>query len=483
MNRYIHILLVSLAMTGSVVAQTRYSDDVKFEDLSPKKVNDELHINMRVVLQTLKLNANDMLILTPVLYSNNGTDRMELSPVAVVGKIRNKAVERAKRLNNHVALPSHLQSVMLFSNHMPRDIVYASITPFLGWMRDAALNVGVTVRGCADCSEDMGEVMVSQRILSEPYKPHYKLSYLVPEAEPVKARADRHSASFNYVVAKDELVRNYKNNAHELDRVDRVITEVKNNQDITITEFTISGYASPEGNYDYNRSLSDRRANSFADYLSRTHGIGRNRFNATGYGEDWDGLKEAVQNSTLADKNDILRIIDEVTDPDARDLQLKRLSHGETYRNLLENFYPPLRRTDYIIAYHVRAFNVEEAREIIKSNPKLLSLNEMYLVAQSYPVAGDAFKEVFDIAVRIYPDDPVAVINAAAAEIETGNYRAAAKRLAKMESDPRSWNNLGVAYALTGDPVKAKTYFDKAATTGDTLAATNRQELAKATQE
>ena len=76
MNRYIHILLVSLAMTGSVVAQTRYSDDVKFEDLSPKKVNDELHINMRVVLQTLKLNANDMLILTPVLYSNNGTDSL-----------------------------------------------------------------------------------------------------------------------------------------------------------------------------------------------------------------------------------------------------------------------------------------------------------------------------------------------------------------------------------------------------------------------
>lgn len=38
----------------------------------------------------------------------------------------------------------------------------------------------------------------------------------------------------------------------------------------------------------------------------------------------------------------------------------------------------------------------------------------MYLVANSYPKGGDDFIKVFDIAVRMYPDDEVANLNAAA---------------------------------------------------------------------
>ena len=59
-------------------------------------------------------------------------------------------------------------------------------------------------------------------------------------------------------------------------------------------------------------------------------------------------------------------------------------------------------------------FKVDEGKEIIKTQPQYLSLNEMYLVANSYPKGGDDFIKVFDIAVRMYPDDEVANLNAAA---------------------------------------------------------------------
>lgn len=479
MNKYIYIFLIYFAIYGSVAAQTRYVNDVKFENLFPKKINDELQIDLKVALETLKLNANDMLILTPILYSNTGTETIEFAPVVLMGKTRSKAIERSKHLNNPVEMPARPKTIVVSDKKGFRSIDYTATSIFAEWMRNASLKVRASVQGCAACSDDLGDIMISKRILREPYKPDYKTVYVVPEAEPVKVRSDRHSATFNFVVAKHELVRNYKGNASELDRVDKVILEVKNNKDINVTEFTISGYASPEGNYEYNRSLSERRANSFADYLSHTHGIDRSQFRVTGYGEDWEGLKEAIQKTSLTDKNRILHIIEEVINPDARDAQLKKLSHGETYRDLLENFYPPLRRTDYIIAYNVRPFNVEEAREIIKTNPKLLSLNEMYLVAQSYPFAGSEFKEVFDIAVRMYPSDPVAILNAAAVDIETKNYRSALDKLHKIDSDPRAWNNLGVAYALTGDTKKAKIYFEKGAANGDSTAEANNEELKK----
>jgi tetratricopeptide (TPR) repeat protein len=101
------------------------------------------------------------------------------------------------------------------------------------------------------------------------------------------------------------------------------------------------------------------------------------------------------------------------------------------------------------------------------------------MVAQSYPANSKEFKEVFDIAARLYPDDPIAIVNSAAVDIEGGNNRAAIDRLMKIKDNPRSWINLGVAYARMGDLQTARSYFEKAAAQGDADAKTNLLELEK----
>ena len=84
-------------------------------------------------------------------------------------------------------------------------------------------------------------------------------------------------------------------------------------------------------------------------------------------------------------------------------------------------------------------------------------------MAESYPSDSKEFREVFDIAVRLYPDSEIAIMNSAAADIESKNLDAAIKRLKKIEDKPQSWNNLGVAYILKGDSEKAVDYFRKSA--------------------
>ncbi len=346
-------------------------------------------------------------------------------------------------------------------------------------MKNARLSVKAEMRGCSHCYRYLGEQVLAERILKIYYQPNYKLTYIVPEAEPVKARVDRYTATFNYVVARHELLRNFENNAIEFERVDSIINGIKSSKDIEITEFTVSGYASPEGNYEKNRALSDRRANSFANYLSSAHGIPRGVFKVTGYGEDWEGLIEAIKNSTLEDKEEVLRIIAQEPNHDARDAKFKRLSNGETWRALLDTYYPSLRRTDYIIAYHVRAFSVEEAKEVLKTNPKLLSLNEMFLVAQTFPAGSPEFKEVFDIASLLFPEEPIAIMNNATANLESGNTLGAIEDLNKIADDSRVWNNLGVAYAREGRTDIAKFYLEKAAELGEEDAEHNLRELNK----
>lgn len=61
----------------------------------------------------------------------------------------------------------------------------------------------------------------------------------------------------------------------------------------------------------------------------------------------------------------------------------------------------------------VRSFTLEESKEVLKTDPRQLSLDEMYRVAQTYEPGSEEFNEVFETAVRVFPNDPVSNLNAA----------------------------------------------------------------------
>ena len=463
------IVILSGGFLPAVYSQTQ-PDNFKVSSQRIVKEGNQVSVSMDLNLDEMKVKSNDMVILTPVLKSNdpNG-ESLSLSPIVISGGLRNKIVNRKEKLGNQNQLPfeTQPQTILKRKNNTSQSVNYNTSVAYRMWMDNASLAMEKAVSGCANCYDQTGEQLIVQNILPKPEPASYKLTFIMPEVEPVKARSDRHAATFNYYVDRYELLRDYRNNRAQFDEVDKIIGEIRDNRDLEITEFTIAGYASPEGSFEHNRILAENRANSFAHYLITKFGVSRDKFTVEGKGEDWAGLHKAISASYLVDKQNILNIIDRIQNPDARDAELLKLSNGETYKTLLNNYYPLLRRTEYAIAYVVRAFNVEEARQIIKKNPKLLSLNEMYLVAESYPSNSKEFREVFDIAVRLYPDSEIAIMNSAAADIENKNYDAAIERLKKIEDKPIAWNNLGVAYILKGDSGKASEYFEKSANNGD----------------
>lgn len=115
---------------------------------------------------------------------------------------------------------------------------------------------------------------------------------------------------------------------------------------------------------------------------------------------------------------------DENLDPDARDAKLKQ-QYPAQYRTLLTLCYPALRHSDYHITYKVKPFDVEEAKQIMKTRPQLLSLNELFMVAQTYEVGSKEFNKVMELAVRMYPTDETANLNAAIIRLNNGDADAA----------------------------------------------------------
>ena len=282
-------------------------------------------------------------------------------------------------------------------------------------------------------------------------------------------RSQSLSVRITFEVAKAEVLPNFANNRTELTRVDREIRPLLTDHDSTYTvrEASIYGYASPEGGYEYNRNLSESRAYGFRNYLERIYGMSRiPTFDVQGRGEDWEGLRKHIVESSLPERDEILRIIDrESLSYDARDQQLKRLRGGRTYKTLLGDIYPLLRRIDMTLQYGVRDFEQREVATIIETRPQDLSQREIYDLAHmrnSDAVARaqrSNYGREYDIAARYFPKDAIAQINASSAALIRGELEIAHLYLERVAQDPRAYNNLGVYHWMRQEYDQAADYF------------------------
>ena len=89
----------------------------------------------------------------------------------------------------------------------------------------------------------------------------------------MKIRQENGSARLNFRVNKWDIVVNLGNNAKELAKMIETLELVKNDSDVTITQITLHGYASPDGGYANNDKLSRNRTQALKDYLTSVYPI------------------------------------------------------------------------------------------------------------------------------------------------------------------------------------------------------------------
>ena len=389
-------------------------------------VGDRLIIDMKLALDELSLSANRSLVCTPLI--ERGDSVRALPPVIVNGRSRQIQYDRSGR-----DAAANGEFVLRRYNGKEQTFDYHASIPFAKWMERSEVSLVVDFCGCGweALSNDKSPLFPIR--IAEPVVLRPLLAYVTPEAERVKERVKEGSAFLDFPVNRTEIYPEYRDNPSELRKILETVSSVKEDPYATITEVYIKGFASPEGTYKHNTYLAEHRAKALIEYVKGLYHFEQARFTVDFEPEDWAGLEERVENSSLADKEELLAIIraDEPKDYDRREAKLKALNGGASYRVLLRDIYPALRHSDYAVRYTIRSFTVEEARELIYSDPRQLSLNEMFRVAQTMEPGSDAYREVFEIAVRMYPDDPVSNLNAALTAIDAGRLESAHRYLAK----------------------------------------------------
>ena len=121
----------------------------------------------------------------------------------------------------------------------------------------------------------------------------------------------------------------------------------------------------------------------------------------------------------------------------------------------------------------------DEIERIYKVSPQKLSLEEFYILAQTYESGSEEFNELFETAVRMYPDDPVANLNAANSAILRKDYRRALRYLEKAGELPEATYARGALEVYMDDYDAARPYLKQALKQGIRQAETALQEIAK----
>lgn len=456
-----------------VSAQKFYKDAINITNASLWQQGESLYINMQMDMRNLKVSNDRTLTLTPVL---TGPDNNVVLPEIVInGRRRQKAYLRAMALDKvtNMEIPYNTQEVLN----------YTQVIPYEPWMENAYLNLEEDLCGCGGHQEVLTQEMIMNGVSTETKRLAALQpvpSYIQPKAEVVKARSEQYEAHLDFPVGKSVILPDFMNNQTELRNIREMFNKVQNDKKLTITGIYIEGFASPEGPLKLNEQLSKSRAEALKKYLSVHEQIPANLYNVSFGGENWEGLEKALEASNTKEKTEFLNIIRNTSDIARRKEEIKRVGGGAPYRTMLKELYPALRKVNCRIDYTIANFKVDEGKEIIKTQPQYLSLNEMYLVANSYPKGGDDFIKVFDIAVRMYPDDEVANLNAAAVALSKKDLPDARKYLDKSNKQTAEYaNNNGIYYLLSGNKDQAIVEFTKAARNGNEAARYNLEEIEK----
>ena len=419
-----------------------------------RKQRDSVVIRMNLNLSGMEVGRNRSIVVTPLFYAEG--EEEWLPAIEVMGRTRYLYYQR----NEESLYADSPYAIIKKDKNLTQQVDYQVSVPYRKWMDRASLVVAEDTCQCGEVSKGNSILLAQADLVFTP-----RLAYISPQAETRKARALSGEAYLDFPVNKTVIYPEYRRNTAELAKIRATIDTIRTDKDFSITRISLKGYASPEGKYAANVRLSEGRTGALKDYLMGEYGFEASLFRTNAGAENWAGLRKYVAQSGLADKEAILAIIDSEEEPDAKEQRIRR-EHAASYRTLLQDCYPALRRTDYTVDYVIRGFNVEEAKEVIKTRPQNLSLQEMFAVAQTYQPGSEEFNHVFDVAVRLYPADPIANLNAANAFLERKEAAQALKFLDKAGDTPQADNARGVAMILLERYDEAERYLRRAAQAG-----------------
>lgn len=139
-------------------------------------------------------------------------------------------------------------------------------------------------------------------------------------------------------------------NDRELDELNAFVEGVMKDSLTKVKSIVITGYASPDGPMAFNEQLARNRARDFRNYVDKKYGFSK-KFNVrtSSVAEDWAMCRKLVDESSMPEKQAVLRIIDGTQSSAEKEAALKKMPAAWAYMS--RHILPPVRRVCMTIDY------------------------------------------------------------------------------------------------------------------------------------
>jgi len=271
-------------------------------------------------------------------------------------------------------------------------------------------------------------------------------------------------ADINYVI-NQATIRSSELKAEDVALLKEYIAAVNADPNKQLKGVVVSSYASPDGKFDENEKLSGKRGVS-ADKMFRKEfakieaAQAEGFFNSLTTAEDWEGFKTEVENSSIQDKDLILRVLSMYSDPEVREKEIKNMSSA--FEALKTDVLPKLRRSKLMVNVDNIGRTDEQILAQMKSDPKALSLEEM-LRAGTLTTDANEKLSFYKAVAENYPKEIRAHNNMGTVLLSQGKADEAIAALDKakaIENIDVVKNNTAFAYIIKGDMAKAEEIFN-----------------------
>lgn len=274
---------------------------------------------------------------------------------------------------------------------------------------------------------------------------------------------DQYVTDIKYVINRAD-VRTSETKKEDVLALTDYLKKVDANERMKLKNLEISAYASPDGEYDFNDKLSEKRQMSANKYLNSTLkkadlDIANELFSLLATPEDWEGFKKLMEASNIQDKEMILRVLSMHSDPVVREQEIRNISAA--FEEIKEQILPPLRRSKFTVSVDKVGWSDEELVALWKSDPMSLKLEELLHTATLVEVMNtkaDIYKRAIGAdpnCVRAHNNLGWALFNLGKIDAAESSFMAA-KQIKDLDVIN---NNLGACALAKGDVEKASELF------------------------
>lgn len=278
-----------------------------------------------------------------------------------------------------------------------------------------------------------------------------------------------------YYLINSAQIRTKEMSSKEIKAMEKFIKDAKAAEDMELKNIQIQSYASPDGPMSFNENLANNRegaADKFVKNNMKKNKVEEYKdldfFKKYVVAEDWEGFKKAMEESNIRDKELILRVLAMYSDPEVREREIKNISSA--YSVVAEQILPKLRRSKFVVNAERIGKSDEEIRNLAKSNPSALNVEELLYAATLFDNNGDKLA-IYEAAMRQFPNDWRGFNDAGMILFETGKVAQAKadfeKANALSANNKTIKNNLGAVELINGNVKEAEVLFGAATGAGN----------------